>query len=371
MRCLGLTTVLPSVPKSIVDLNFGTITGIFEMKKGYFSTSAIAFGVALAIGASTAMAETKIRLTLDWVPNSVHGPVFIAQYEGYFKAEGLSVKIDAGRGSADAVRKLVSGTHDIGIADINALIQYNSKNPDKAIMTVMMMYEQPPFAIFVLKKSGITHPRQLVGKSLGAPVFDASYKLFPVFAKVVGIKADSVKLINMDPRLREPMLIKGEVDAISGHLWSSMLNLKAGGIKESEVRYFLYGDYGMESYANGFAVSPKFLKAHPEAVRGFIRATIKAARDSILRPKMAVDAVKKFQPLLDAAIETDRLRLGNMCCVLTPEVKKNGYGDVDMARLQRSIHQAALAYGLKKIPTAADMFDASYLPPKSERFIHK
>ena len=63
----------------------------------------------------------------------------------------------------------------------------------------------------------------------------------------------------------------------------------------------------------------------------------------MLNPKLAVSAVKKFQPLVDDAVEADRLRLGVSCCILTPNVRKNGYGDVDMGRLQRSIEQAASA----------------------------
>ncbi len=332
---------------------------------------AAAFAAALATGVPTASAATKIRLTLDWIPQSTHGLVFIAQYEGYYKAEGLDVKIDAGRGSADAVRKLVSGTHDIGLADINALIQYNAKNKGKEIKSVMMMYEQPPFSIFVMKKSGITHPKQLVGKVLGAPVFDASYKLFPAFAKAIGIDPNAVKRKNMDPRLREPMLLKGQVDAISGHVFSSMLNIKAAGFKEEDVTFFMYGDHGMESYANGVSVRPDFLAANGDAVRGFVRATIKAARDMVLKPKLAVASAKKFEPLINEAVEADRLRLGIKCCILTPNVRKNGYGDVDMARLQRSIDQAADAYGIASPPKAADMWLAGYLPPQSERFIHK
>ena len=327
--------------------------------------------IGLLTNAATAYADTKVRLTLDWVPQSTHGPSFIAKYQGYFKAEGLDVKIDAGKGSADAVRKLVAGTHDLGWADINAIIKYNAKNPKRSIKTVMMIYEQPPFSVCVLAKSSITTPQMLVGKTLGAPVFDASYQLFPAFAKVIGIDPNSVKKINMDPRLREAMLIRGEVDAVSGHIFSTVLAVKAAGLKEKDIRCFLYGDYGMESYANGIAVSSDFAKKHPEAIRGFIRATIKAARDTVLRPQLAIDAVKKYQPLVDDAVEADRLRLGVSCCILTPNVKKNGYGDVDMARLQRSIAQAAAAYGLKNPPTAEDMFDRSYLPPKSRRFIHK
>ena len=331
-----------------------------------------AAGMAAVLAASSvARADTDVRLTLDWVPQSTHGPSFIAQYEGYYKAEGLSVKIDAGKGSADAVRKLVAGTHDLGWADINAIIQYNAGNPEKAIKTVMMLYEQPPFSICVLAKSPIAHPKQLVGKTLGAPVFDASFKLFPAFAKAIGIDAGAVNKKNMDPRLREPMLLRGEVDAVSGHIFSTVLAVMAAGYKESDLRCFLYGDYGMESYANGIAVSPKFLEKNPGAVRGFIRATYKAARDTVLKPELAIAAAKKFEPLVDEAVEADRLRLGVSCCILTPNVKKDGYGDVDMARLQRSIEQAALAYGLENPPKAEDMFDRSYLPPKSERFIDK
>ncbi len=327
--------------------------------------------LGVVAGIATAQADTPVRLTLDWVPQSTHGPSFVAQYQGYFKAEGLDVKIDPGKGSADAVRKVVAGTHDMGWADINAIIQYNAKNPDKQVKTVMMLYEQAPFSICVMAKSSIKTPKDLVGKSLGAPVFDASYQLFPAFAKAVGIDDKSVVRKNMDPRLREPMLLRGEVDAVSGHIFSTVLAVQAAGYKESDLRCFMYNDFGMDSYANGIAVSPAFLKAHPDAVRGFIRATIKAARDTALKPKLAIEAVKKFEPLADEKVEADRLRLGLKCCILTPNVIKDGYGDVDMARLQRSIEQAALAYGLKNPPRAADMFDQSYLPPKGQRFIHK
>ena len=331
---------------------------------------------ALALVAATAFtaaaqAQTKVRVALDWVPQSTHGPTFIALYEGYFKAEGLDVEVTPGKGSVDAVRKLVAGTHDIGWPDINALIEFNSKNPEKAIKTIMMLYEQPPFSICVMTKSGIKSPKDLVGKTLGAPVFDASYKLFPAFAAAIGIDPKSVVKKNMDPRLREPMLIRGDIDSAAGHYFSTVLAVKSAGMKESDINCFMYGNYGMESYANGLAVSPTFAKEHPEAVKGFIRATYKAARDMVLHPEMAMAAAKKFEPLVDNAIEADRLRLALECCILTPNVKNDGYGGVDMARLQRSIDQAAASYGLTNIPTAKDMFDDSYLPPKDKRFIDR
>ena len=90
------------------------------------SAGALALAAGLVLGSAMATAQTKIRVTLDWIPQSPHAIHFIPLYNGAYKAAGLDVKIDAGRGSADAVRKLVSGTHDVGLADINALIQYNA-----------------------------------------------------------------------------------------------------------------------------------------------------------------------------------------------------------------------------------------------------
>ena len=54
--------------------------------------------------------------------------------------------------------------------------------------------------------------------------------------------------------------------------------------------------------------------------------------------------------------------------ILTPEVKTNGYGGVDKDRLDKSIDQIALTYEFKNAkPKAADVFDASFLPPAADR----
>jgi NitT/TauT family transport system substrate-binding protein len=44
------------------------------------------------------------------------------------------------------------------------------------------------------------------GQELGAPAGDAARRLFPMFARSVGIDADSVSWTSMDPPLREPLL---------------------------------------------------------------------------------------------------------------------------------------------------------------------
>jgi NitT/TauT family transport system substrate-binding protein len=334
-------------------------------------------GLALIIMAAMAIisapqaanAQTKIRFTLDWIPGATHSAFFVALQKGYYKAEGLNVSIDRGKGSAEVVRQLASDTYDMGFPDINVVLDFNSKNPGQAFPVLMSGYEQAPAAIIVLKSSGITEPKQLNGKKLGSAANDATFKLFPVFAGQTGIDVSSMQIQNIEPSLREVLLAQGKVDAIPGQIFNSLLELQAKGIKESDIGYFMYKDYGLQLYGNSVAASPRFLKEKPEAVKGFLRATVKGLQDIARDPELGVKAALTFEPLLNADIERERLRVAMNCCIVTENVKKSGYGDMDMERLGKMIAIISKAYNLPRQPAVAEVFDPSYLPPLKDRLI--
>jgi NitT/TauT family transport system substrate-binding protein len=335
----------------------------------WIGSIALAVVFVAGLAATAARADTKVRFTLDWIPGSVHAPFFIALFKGYYKAEGLDVTIDRGKGSAEVVRQLASGVYDLGYPDINILMDFNSKNPNQAFPVLMMGYEQAPAAIIVLKSSGITTPKQLEGKTLGSAANDATFKLFPIFAKSAGVDANLVKIQYIEPKLRETLLARKDVDAVPGQMFNAVLELKAKGIEEGDVQYFLYRDYGLDIYGNGIAAARSFLKSNPEAVKGFIRATIKGVRDMIADTEQAVQMTLQFEPLLKADIERDRLKLAMSCCIVTPNVLKNGFGAVDEARLKSSITLIAHGYQLPREPGLDETFNSAYLPPQKERMV--
>ena len=322
---------------------------------------------AASIG--TARAETKVRFSLDWIPGSVHSPFFIAYYKGYYKAEGLDVVIDRGKGTVGLIQQLAAGVYDMGYPDISVLTDFDSKNPDKGFPELMMGYEQAPAGVVFLKTSNIKEPRQLEGKILGASANDAGFKLFPTFAAHTGIDMNKVKIQLIDPKLRETLLAKKEVDAIIGQIFNTTLELKAKGVDPKDVGSFLYRDHGLDLYGNGIAASPQFLKEHPDAVKGFIRATIKGFQDMVKNPEEAVQMTLKYEPLLNAGIERDRLKLAMECCMVTPNVRKNGVGDVDKARLARAIDILVKGFGLPSTPKPDAIFNAAYLPPEKDRMV--
>jgi NitT/TauT family transport system substrate-binding protein len=249
------------------------------------------------------------------------------------------------------------------------LADFDSKNAGNAFPMLMVGYEQAPAGVVVLKSSGITKPNQLEGKVLGAAAGDAGFKLFPTFAEQAGFDASKVRIQLIDPKLRETLLAKHEVDAIIGQVFNTTLELKAKGVDPADVVPFFYRDYGLDLYGNGIAASPAFLKDHPDAVRSFIRASIRGFQEMAKDPEMAVQMTIKYEPLLNANIERDRLALAMQCCMVTPNVGKDGIGDADPARVARGIGVLVKGFQLPFTPQASAVFNGSYLPPQKDRLV--
>ena len=67
-------------------------------------------------------------------------------------------------------------------------------------------------------------------------------------------------------------------------------------------------------------------------------------------------------------VELERLTMAIRDNIVTPEVKANGYGEIDPERFARALEQVALAYKFKSPkPKLDDIFDASFLPAAAER----
>ncbi len=329
--------------------------------------SAVIAVAAAALTAGSAAAQTPVKVTLDFKFEGPSAPFLVALDKGYFKAEGLDVTIDPAANSLEPITRVASGAYDIGFGDINALIKFRDQNPAAPIKAVFMVYNRPPFSIVTRKSRGVTKPKDLEGKKLGAPAADSAFAQWKIFAKANGIDAGKVDVENIGIPVREPMLAAGEVDAITGFSFSSYINLKDRGVPVDDIVVLLMADYGVNLYGNAIIVGQKFAAAHPEAVKGFLRAFTKGLKDTVRDPAAAIDSVIKRNDLAKKDVELERLRMALNDNILTPEVEANGYGQVDMARLDRAIGQIALTYDFKAKPKASDIFDPSFLPPAADR----
>jgi NitT/TauT family transport system substrate-binding protein len=324
---------------------------------------------ASALAASAASAQqTPIKFSLDFKFEGPAAPFVVAIDKGYFKNEGLDVTIDTAGGSLEPINRVASGTYDMGFGDINSLIKFRDANPGTPIKAVFMVYNKPPFSIVGRKSRGVVTPKDLEGKKLGAPPPDGAYAQWPIFVQANGIDASKVTIVSVGFPVREPMLASGEVDAITGFSFSSYINLKDRGVPANDITVLLMADFGVNLYGNAILVNPKFAADKPEAVKAFLRAFVKGLHETVKNPMTAVDSVLKRNDVAKKDVELERLQIALKDNILTPEVKKNGYGGVDEDRLDKSIDQIALTYQFKNAkPKGTDVFDPSFLPPAAER----
>ena len=284
--------------------------------------------------------------------------------------KGLDVTFDNAAEPLEIIKRVASGDYVMGFGDINLLIKFRDENPKTPVTAVFIGYDRPAYAIVTRKSRGVTQPKDLEGKRLGAPETDSAFGAWKIFAKANGIDAGKVTIDHVSFPVREPMLAAGQVDAVTGYSFSSYITLKDRGVPVDDIVVLLMAHYGVDLYGNAIIVNPKFAAERPDAVKGFLRAYLKGLKETARNPAGVLESVIRRNEDANKATELERLRMALRDNILTPDVKQNGLGGVDAARFDKATDQIALTYSFRTRPKLGDIFDASFLPPAEDRKVN-
>ena len=309
---------------------------------------------ALSLHGGAAEAVDNVTLITDFGFNGRHAYYYYALEKAYYKDAGIDLTIVRGQGSADAVKQVAAGTAQLGFADTSAVI-FGRANDGIPVKLVAVIYARPPHAIYVLKESGISKPKDLEGRTVADTAFSAVPKMFAAYAKAAGIDASKVKWIVAGSDTLPGMLSLGRVDGIGQYTVGEPLLKKSAAPKE--ITKLAYADAGLNFYGAGLIATENTIKSQPDMIRRFVAATMRGLKDACAKPGEAGQIMNKYHKNIDVDVATGETE---MVCALAL-VPNTPPGFVGRDGVQRTIDIVAGAFDLKKPVTVDDVFAPGFV----------
>ena len=234
--------------------------------------------------------NAALQLALDWYPNANHLGLYIAQEKGYFRHENLDVTLYTPVDPSTVLQTVGSGTDDFGISYQPDVLLARAQGVP--VVSVAGLVPHPLNSVIALKSSGITRPRDLVGKKVGYPAIPTNEPLLGTMLKTDGARGlQDVELVNVGFDL-VPALISRRVDAVVGAYWtheSIMLENQGHAVHIMRMEEWGVPDY----YELVLVTNERTIKSKPEVITRFLRAVRRGYEDAAQDPQAGVDILLK------------------------------------------------------------------------------
>lgn len=250
------------------------------------TVTALTVASVTGLAAGSAGAAEKVDFILNWIAGGDHAPYYYAKKMGLYAKAGIDLNIQQGKGSSMSSRRTGAGKNQIGLADLGTALVTMGKGAK--MVAVMNVYANSPYGMYWLKSSGIKGPKDLAGKKIGNPPWDAARQMWPALAKKVGVDPGTVKWVNIQPNAKLAALKAKSIDATTSfynihHIFQRQLGADMG--------FFPWKKYGINPYGNSIIVNSEFLASKPQLVAAFVKVSQKAFHDCVIKPDPCIQAL--------------------------------------------------------------------------------
>jgi NitT/TauT family transport system substrate-binding protein len=258
------------------------------MRMAAFAAASI---TALAAFTPNACAQEKVTYLFPAPPMlPAFGPIRLAQGNGYYKAEGLEVQFQVGKGGVDVAKQVGAGNAPLGggLGDGPILVRPQGV----PVKGVALLGGRGFMQLVVREDSGVKDPKDLKGKDVSVMAYqDTTYYALQGMLAKVGLTVKDLNAQAAGPVGVWQLVVAGKtVGCACVPDW--IPPIEAGGVK---VRVIQSYDY-FPGMAQAILASDTVIKEKPEMVRKFVRASLKGMKDIMDDPAKAADDFVKHVP---------------------------------------------------------------------------
>jgi NitT/TauT family transport system substrate-binding protein len=262
----------------------------------------LVIAIALLALTAPAVAQDKVSFRMNWYLGGLHVPFYYGKERGFYSAEGIELTLNEGRGSANTVQVVAAGSDTFGLADSSSVIVTASKGAD--VKSVMSLLNSTGFAVISMASTGIRTPKDLEGKRLAVSPGDPLGQLFQAVAAVNKLDMSRISLVQVDPAAKVVAVLERKADALLGGADDQYFLIKQRGIEPAALRF---ADHGANIVGMTVLTKGELIKAKPDLVRRFVRASVRSWEEAKKNPGAAVDAALKVKPDLNRQSTLDQL----------------------------------------------------------------
>ena len=230
---------------------------------------------------SSALAADKMTLLLDWFINPDHGPIIIAEQQGYFAEQNLQVEIVAPADPSDPPKLVAAGKADLAVSYQPHLhLQVHEGLP---LIRVGTLIATPLNCLLVLEDGPINNIADLAGKKIGFSVAGVEEALLSTILKNNGLSLADIELINVNWSMSTALMSK-QVDAVIGAYRNFELNQMQ--IEGVPGKCFYVEEQGVPAYDELIYVANS-QQMDLAKIRRFLAATEKATQFMVNHPEQS------------------------------------------------------------------------------------
>jgi NitT/TauT family transport system substrate-binding protein/putative hydroxymethylpyrimidine transport system substrate-binding protein len=257
-------------------------------------------------GSSTgarARVPRQATLILDFTPNAVHAGIYRALAAGYYRAQGIDLRVVTPSATTDTLKLIDAGSAQFGLADGSDVAGLIAHGGDAR--AVMALVQRPLGGLIASASAQLGSPAGLQGRTVGITGVPSDTAVLDTEVRHAGGNPRKVHVVTIGFDGARA-LAAGRIDAFTGFIPDDGVQLRVSG---HAITAFALDRNGGPAYPGLVAFATRGLIASdPALARGFVAATVHGYEDTLADPARSLDELLHANPTLQRRFTSASLR---------------------------------------------------------------